>query len=401
MSKIFLRNIILILLIFLTSLSFSQTRGELEKKKKKKQQEIAYTNKLLNQTRKNKKKSLNELILLNNQIKNRKQLINAINEQISELDSRIDANAMMIKSMEDDLARLKQEYAKLIYFAWKNKSSYDKIMFVFSADDFNQAYKRMLYFQQYTEFRRKQVEAIKETEIILHGVIAKLEEEKSDKRDLIEQQYEETKSLSSEKSEKSEIISHLKQKEDDLQKKLRKQRRESRQLQSAIAKIIEAEAKKAAKKNKSGSYGLTPEEKLISDKFGANKGRLPWPTERGVITGTFGKHKHPVFKDVTTTNNGVIISTSAGSYARAIFAGTVIQVIHLSNTNIAVMIKHGEYITVYSHLKEAVVTKGDKVSAKQKIGIIYTDKEDNKTTVELQIWKGSTKVNPSYWISKK
>jgi len=395
------KNIILIILILVTSLSFSQSRKELERRKKKKQQEIAYTNKLLNQTRKNKKKSLNELILLNNQIQNRQQLILAITEQINEIDERIESNTSIIESMEEDLEKLKKEYAKLIYYSWKHKNSYDKIMFIFSADDFNQAYKRMLYFQQYAEYREKQVEAIKETEEILKGIIAELEKEKLKKAELIELQYEETKSLSSEKQEKSEIISHLKQEETELQKKLRKQRQESKKLQNAIAKIIAEEAKKAAKKTKSGKYALTPEEKLISDKFGANKGRLPWPTERGVITGTFGKHNHPVFKEVITINNGIEISTSAGSYARAIFAGTVIQVIHLSNTNIAVMIKHGEYITVYSHLKEAIVTKGDKVTAKQKIGVIYTDTEDNKTEMELQIWKGSTKLNPAYWITKK
>ena len=395
------KNIILITLILVTSLSFSQSRKELERRKKKKQQEIAYTNKLLNQTRKNKKKSLNELILLNNQISNRQQLILAITEQINEIDERIESNTSIIASMEEDLEKLKKEYAKLIYYSWKHKNSYDKIMFIFSADDFNQAYKRMLYFQQYAEYREKQVEAIKETEEILKGIIAELEKEKLKKAELIELQYEETKSLSSEKQEKAEIITQLKQEETKLQKKLRKQRQESKKLQNAIANIIAEEAKKAAKKTKSGSYALTPEEKLISDKFGANKGRLPWPTERGVITGTFGKHNHPVFKEVITINNGVEISTSAGSYARAIFAGTVIQVIHLSNTNIAVMIKHGEYITVYSHLKEAIVTKGDKVTAKQKIGVIYTDTEDNKTEMELQIWKGSTKLNPAYWISKK
>ena len=385
----------------MTSLSFSQSIKDLEKKKKKKQQEIAYTNKLLNQTRKNKKKSLNELILLNNQISNRQQLILAITQQITRIEEKIERNTSIIQSMEDDLAKLKKEYAKLIYYSWKNKNSYDKIMFIFSADDFNQAYKRMLYFQQYTEYRQNQVEAIKETEEILKGIIADLEVEKKEKAVLIELQYKEAESLSSEKKEKSVIISHLKQEEDGLQKKLRKQRQESKKLQNAIAKIIEEAAKEAAKKVKSGSYALTPEEKLISDKFGANKGRLPWPTERGVITGSFGRHQHPVFKEVITVNNGVEISTSAGSYARAIFAGTVIQVIHLSNTNTAVMIKHGEYITVYSHLKQAIVSKGDKLTAKQKVGLIYTDTDDNKTEMELQIWKGSTKLNPSYWISKK
>ncbi len=396
-----IKNIVVIMLILVTSLTFSQSRKELERRKKKKQQEIAYTNKLLNQTRRNKKKSLNELILLNNQISNRQQLILAITEQINEIDERIDRNASIIKSMEDDLEKLKKEYAKLIYYSWKNKNSYDKIMFIFSADDFNQAYKRMLYFQQYAEYREIQVEAIKETENILKEIIADLEKEKKKKSELIALQYEETESLSNEKKEKANIISHLKQEETKLQKKLRQQRKESKKLQNAIANIIAEEARKAAKKTKAGNYALTPEEKLISDKFGANKGRLPWPTERGVITGTFGKHNHPVFKEVITINNGIEISTSAGSYARAIFAGTVIQVIHLSNTNIAVMIKHGEYITVYSHLKEAIVTKGDKIVAKQKIGVIYTDTDDNKTEMELQIWKGSTKLNPSYWISKK
>lgn len=401
MDRFLLKYIILIFSLLLSFQSFSQNKKSLENAKKKKQREIAYTNKLLKKTRQNKKKSFNALILINNQINNRKQLINTIQYEINKIDSRIDEKNIIINSLSNDLVNLQKEYAKLIYYAWKNQNSYSRVMFLLSAKDFNQAYKRLQYLQQYTSFRKKQAEAIKQIQSLLIEKIQELNEKKKQKEELIKSKKEESVKLSGAKEEKADIIKSLKQQENELLKKLRKQKEEARKLQRKIAKIIEEEAKKAAAKaKKTGSFALTPEEKLISHNFGANKGRLPWPTERGIITGTFGRHQHPVLKEVTIMNDGVDITTTTGSFARAIFDGEVTRVIQISNYTV-VMIKHGEYYSVYTHLSEVLVSRGDKVKAKQKIGLIYTDKEENKTTVQLQIWKGSQKLNPLQWISKK
>ncbi len=401
MNRFLLKYFIIVFSLLLSFSSFSQSKKSLENQKRKKQKEIAYTNKLLKQTRKNKKKSFNALLLINNQINNRKQLIKTIQKEIEKIDIRIEEKNMIISSMSKDLEELQKEYAKLIYYAWKNQNSYSRVMFILSAKDFNQSYKRLQYLQQYTSFRKKQAEAIKQIQSMLVEKIQELNEKKTQKEKLIDSQKNEAMKLSGEKQEKAEIIKSLKQQENELLAKLKKQKREAQKLQRKIAKIIEEEARKAAAKaKKTGKFALTPEEKLISTNFGANKGRLPWPTERGVITGTFGKHQHPVLKEVTIMNDGVDISTTPGSFARAIFDGEVARVIHISNY-IVVMIKHGEYYSVYTHLTEVLVSRGDKVKAKQKIGLIYTDKEDHKTTVQLQIWKGSKKLNPSGWISKK
>jgi len=401
MRKKLFKYFIIIFSVLLSFSGFSQNKRSLENLKRKKQKEIAYTNKLLKQTRQNKRKSFNALILINNQINNRKQLIKTIQKEINKINNRIEENNIIITSMSNDLKQLQKEYAKLIYYAWKNKNSYSRVMFILSSKNFDQAYKRLQYLQQYTSFRKKQAEAIKQIQLLLLDKIQDLTEKKKQKENLIKSQKNEAVKLSSEKTEKAEIIKSLKQKENELLKKLRKQKRDAKKLQRKITRIIEEEAKKAAARaKKTGKYALTPEEKLISTNFGANKGRLPWPTERGIITSTFGKHQHPVLKEVTIMNDGVDISTTPGSFARAIFDGEVVRVLKISNYTV-VMIKHGQYYTVYTHLTEVLVSRGDKVKAKQKIGLIYTDKEDNKTTVNLQIWNGSKKLNPSKWISKK
>lgn len=401
MNRFLLKYFIIVFSVLISLSSFSQSKKSLQKQKRNKQKEIAYTNKLLKQTRKNKKKSFNALVLINNQINNRKELIRTVQHEIETIEKRIEGNETIITSLSNDLIQLQKEYARLIYYAWKTKNSYSRVMFILSAKDFNQAYKRLQYLQQYTSFRKKQAQAIKHIHLLLVEKIHELNEKKKFKEELIQLQQNESAKLSGEKNEKADIIKSLKQQENELLAKLRKQKREAQKLQRKIAKIIEDEARKAAAKaKKTGKFALTPEEKLISKNFGANKGRLPWPTERGVITGTFGKHQHPVLKEVTIMNDGVDISTTPGSFARAIFDGEVARVIHISNYTV-IMIKHGEYYTVYTHLTEVLVSRGDKVKAKQKIGLIFTDKDDNKTTVQLQIWKGSKKLNPSGWISKK
>lgn len=401
MDKILFKYFTLLLIVTLSFSSFSQSKKNLQKQKQKKQKEIAYTNKLLKQTRKNKKKSFNALLLINKQINNRQQLISTIQQEINKIENKIDENNLIITSMSNDLKMLQNEYAKLIYYAWKNQNSYSRIMFILAARDFNQAYKRLQYLQQYTSFRKKQAEAIKHIQSLLLNKIQELNSKKEEQNILIISEQQENNALAKAKNEKSKIISSLKQQESGLLSKLRKQKKDARKLQNKITKIITEEAKKAAAKaNKAGSFALTPEEKLISDKFGANKGRLPWPTATGVITGNFGKHQHPVLKEITIMNDGIDISTTPGSFARAVFDGEVARVISISNYTV-VMIKHGEYFSVYTHLSEVLVSRGDKVKAKQKIGLIKTNKEEHKTTVQLQIWKGTKKLNPSGWISKK
>jgi septal ring factor EnvC (AmiA/AmiB activator) len=282
-------------------------------------------------------------------------------------------------------------------------------MFVFSSKDFNQAYKRLKYLEQYNAFRRKQAMEIQAAQDQLTKTLLELENAKKEKESLIDDTKQEAQLLSLEKNVQNKIFTTLKQKEDELKKKLEQQKLADEKLLAAINAIIAEEAKLSAERNKTKNpksttnvFELTPEEKLISDKFEANQGRLPWPTETGVITDSYGEHEHPVLKGIKVKNDGVTISTSTGAYARSIFDGEVSRVISIPGKNKAVIIRHGEYLTVYANLIYVVVNKGDKVKAKQTIGTVFTDQdEDNKTTVDIQIWKGTTKLNPELWLTHK
>lgn len=429
-------KLLLLILLFVSSFNLiAQNRTDLEKKRKKTQEEIKYTNSLLKQTQRDKKISMNQLMILNKKIAARQELVNSITTEVKSLEGKISENEENIKGLESNLDKLKLSYAKMIVFAYKTRSSYDKLMFVLSAKDFNNAYRRLKYLQQYADFRKKQMEAIVETRQELSNKVADLKVKKEDKESLLSEEKQETNTLTNEKSEQSKMLVGLKSKEKELAKKLAEQKLADQKLQKVINDIIAEEIRKAeiARKEKirkekelkeqqaklnsknpvktetpvkvektstPAIFDLTPAEQIVSDKFDANKGKLPWPIERGVITGTFGEHEHPILKGIKTKNDGVYISTTQGSSARTIFDGVISKIISIPGKNKAIIIRHGDFLTVYSNLKEVTVNVGDKVKAKQKIGVIFTDADDdNKTILELQIWQGTIKQNPENWIS--
>ena len=407
--RTFFYNIIFFCFIFLlTASTFAQSKKDLEKKRHQNQKDIEYTNKLLNETKKNAESSYNNLLILNQKITLRQDIIYGITAEIKLLDSKIDDNRMVINSLEADMKKLKEQYAKMIIHAYKHRNSFDNLMFILAADNFNQAYKRLKYLQQYSEYRKKQAELINKTQTVLKSKISELEVKRSEKENLLKSKQEENIMLSLEKSEQDKIVTSLKNKESELKKQLAEQYETSKKLQKEIERIIAEEARKAAeraktktttKANATSSFDLTPEEKLISDKFDSNKGLLPWPTERGIITGLFGEHPHPVLSNITISNNGIDISTTAGAEARVIFDGEVSKVVTIPGANKAILIRHGNFFTLYSNLSEVSVKSGDHVTTKQSIGKIET--EGNKTTLHFEIWQESNKLNPAIWLTKK
>lgn len=416
-----MRTSVIILFLFILSLAgFSQSRKDLEKKRDKTQKEIKMTNDLLKQTQRDKKLTLNQLNILNKQIKARQELIQSFSAEIKLLNERISENRQVIIMLSEDLQVLKKQYEQMIRFAWQNKSNYDKMMFILSSDDFNQAYRRIKYIQQYNEYRRSQAIAILAVTEVLNRKIEGLEEKKKAREALLSEEKQETQQLDVSKKEQVKMVDQLQKKESDLTKQLEKQKKADAQLKKAIADLIAEEIKKAEErrkaeaaknkdknvkdvsKNKQNIYDLTPEEQIISDNFSANLGKIPWPTERGVITGSFGEHEHPVLKGVIVKNDGVYISTTKGSIARAVFDGTVTSIVTIPGKHKVVIIRHGNYLSVYSNLSEVSVKMNEKVKSKQKIGTIYTDNEDDdKTIIELQIWNGTDKQDPEKWLSKK
>jgi len=391
---------ILFLLLLLTITSNGQSLDELRKKKEKTNEQIKYTTRLLDEAKTNEKKTLNKYNILNKQIELRTNLITGINSEVGVLGDFIDQNAWLVNSLNSDLEELKKEYANMIVFAQKNQTNYSKVLFLLSSNSFNQAYKRLMYLRQYTEYRKKQAELILWLHDLIEAKVNDLQRRRNEKETLLESKKREADQLSKEKKQQGQYLTTLQQKQKDFEKKLREQQRIEAQLSREIERIIEDELKKAKKSGKA-SYEMTPEEKLVSGQFEQNKRRIPWPVERGVITDHFGIHEHAVLKNIQVKNNGVDISTAQGSIARSVFAGEVSRVFMVTGGNMAVIIRHGKYLTVYSNLVNVRVKSGDKVSVKETIGTIGTDSDDgDKTVLKFQIWKENVKLDPEDWIAK-
>ena len=391
---------IFISLIFVTLVSTGQSLDELRKKKDKTNEQIKYTNRLLEEAKKNETKTLNKFNILNKQIELRTSLITGINSEVGVLGEFIDQNAWLVSSLNADLEGLKKEYANMIVFAQRNQTNYSKVLFLLSSNSFNQAYKRLMYLRQYTEYRKKQAELIIWIHDLVEAKVTHLQLQRSQKETLLQSKQKEAKQLSKEKNQQGQYLTSLQQKQKDFKKKLAEQQHIEAQLSHEIERVIEEEVKKAKKVGKE-KFQMTHEEKLVSGQFEQNKRHIPWPVERGVITDHFGIHEHAVLKNIQVKNNGIDISTAHGAIARSVFAGEVSRVFEISGGNKAVIIRHGKYLTVYSNLINIQVKSGQKVSIKQAIGTIATDSDEgDKTVLKFQIWKENVKLNPEDWISK-
>jgi murein hydrolase activator len=389
-----------------TSFAQKQTKKDLENKKKQIQKEIDYTNQLLAETKKNKKRSLTELVALNKKISQREELIANINSQISLLDQQIKENNESIKGLQNDLSKLKAEYAKMIYYAYKNQDAYNRLVFIFASKDFEQAYMRLKYLQQYSEYRHRQAEKITHTKKTLNEKVQELETKKSDKRVLLTGEETEQLNLTSEKGEKEQVFSQLQEQESKLKKDLEKKKKDAENLQQAIQRAIQKELEKAQKaaatenKPKPQKLVLTPESQQLSNSFASNKGKLPWPVAKGIISERFGVHPHPLMPNIDVNNNGVDIATNTGSVARVVFDGEVTAVGNMPGAGQFILVRHGEFLTIYANLKDVYVKTGDKINTKQNIGSILYDEDENKTVLQFQVWKGQTKLDPEGWIYK-
>ncbi len=403
---------------FLSFTSFSQTKDELKKQKTELEKEISYTTELLNKTKINKTKSLNYLKVLESQIKSKEQLlitlhieITLINKQIKKTERSIIDTEESILNKAENLQNLKDEYAKMIYAAFKQKGSRNDLIFIISSDDFNQAYKRIIYLKQYTTFRKNQSQKIiasQEELTIKKEKLAqqkdRLIEESATKSYLVSSKKDELESVNSTRDEKEQLVKKLSKSERLFKKKLQDKQKKSKELDDKLRKIIEEEIRKsreeAKKKNGDDSFGLTPEALALSSEFNNNKGMLPWPLEKGIIVERYGKQKHAVFAGVETFNNGIDIATDNNSVVRVVFDGSISRIFFIKGEGKAILVNHGEYFTVYSGLKEVAVKVGDKVLSKEKLGVVLTQEVENKTELHFEIWKGYDKNDPSKWLYK-
>lgn len=385
-------NIFLILFTFSTT-SFSQSLKELEQRKQKTQQELDFSNELLEKTQKDRVQSVNQLNILSSQLKLRNRLIFDTQNQIDLLLREIEDKSLFITSLNQDLVNLKKEYAKLIRFARKSKSDMEILVFLFASEDFNQAYRRLRFYKQFVKFRQKQASDIKATQEMIQIELQNLQNNKLELEESKQNKAKEVLKLSQEEKKYQKSIISLQQTEGQLRKEIEERKKSMAILESTIADLIAEEAKKmATSKVRDGRY------LLLSAGFEGNKGKLPWPTTKGLITSTFGEHNHPVLKGVKIKNNGIDISTDKSATVRSIFEGEVKKIVTIPGSNIAILIRHGDYLTVYSNITKVTVKAGDFVKALQPIGQAYTDPSTEKGIYNLQIWYESNIQNPVHWI---
>lgn len=393
----------IVLIVFISFTSFGQNKKQLQAKKVKIQKEIKQINKLLSNTRKDEKNLLSRLGDINKKIELRQDLINAINEESSAYTIEINKNKSKIAGLNKQLTNLKREHANMVIQTYKAKNKQNKLLFLLSSDNFTQAYKRMQYMRQYTDHRKKQAKKIRLKKEQLMFLNDSLRLKKKAKDALVFEKVEEKKSVDSEKVTQQRLINKVKKKEKKYTKQIKKKQRAERNFESQIEDLIKGVITKSNKKNgvKSQSFKLTPAAKKLASSFVASKGNLPHPVKKGYVSRYFGTRPHEQLKKIKVKSNGWHFITEKNAKARSVFKGTILAIIVDRKTKLkTILLQHGNYVTTYRNLTTLLVEKGDKVTAKQDLGVIHTDKTTGKTKLAFSLMKGAIPQNPSGWLSK-
>ncbi|MDX5345844.1 MAG: peptidoglycan DD-metalloendopeptidase family protein [Hymenobacteraceae bacterium] len=410
--RINLKYLLIFLLVALLPLAGhaqkKKSKAQLEREKKENLRKIKEASRILQQTKEQKQASIGQLNAIKEKIEVQQGVIRNISSEISYLSSDVQQTEAVVNALESDLEELKAEYAAMIYAASKTANSYNKLMFLFASDSFNQLIRRFRYLRQYSEARKNQVEQIEKVQATLSQQVNLLHNKRQEKKQLLDKQLQEKQNLLSLRNEKDKVIAKLSKQEQDLKNEVERRQQSVRKLDRLIEDIVREEMARAAREARrkgntaasSGRVTLTPETALLSSNFAGNKGRFMWPVTKGFISQRFGKQAHPVLKGVVIENRGIDIQTSQGENARSIFDGKVLTVASVPGMNNIVMIQHGEYFTVYAKLKDVKVSVGQKVSVKEPIGTIYTN-SDGTTELQFQIWKNSSNLNPESWLLRK
>lgn len=400
------------LLFFQHQVSYSQSknRAELEKEKANIQKRLREYDVILKETSARKKNTLGELKAVNQQLEARVSYINTLSREVTLLNGEITNTENKVQSLENDLKNLKEEYSKMIYTSYKLNKGVTVLTFIFSSGTFKQLYMRLRYLKQYSDARKKQVAQIEKVNRDLESQKIVLEEKRLEKQQVLQQEKNEKQQLDKLKNEQLGIVNTLTQKEQELQKEIEATKKQQEELNRLIRQVIEEEIRlaEAASKRKdsrtstaSGSnIPLTPEAAALSSSFAGNRGRIPWPVESGFISKRYGTYPHPTLKGITETNDGVDIQTNTNEPVRAVFDGVVTKITTVPGMGGTVIIRHGEFYTMYSRLKTISVKSGEKVSARSIIGTVYTDR-NGVSELHFQTWKGLEVMDPSIWLSRK
>lgn len=394
--------LLLFLLLHFSGFSQSKKQQELEERRRELRREIQQIGVLLFEGKKEQKSALSLVEDLDFKIKVRKNLISITNQQANLLTREISSNQTKISKLRDKLKELKADYAEMIVKSYKSRSDQNKLMFLLSSTTFQQAYKRLQYIKQYADYQKLQAELIKTETAKMQALNVELLAQKKNKQTLIEDNKRAKSILDKDREQQQTLIKAIKTNLSQFTTQLKTKQRESNRIDKEIRKIIQAAIaasnKKAGKSSKLKVFSLTPEQKILAANFTANKGKLPWPVVNGVVKLRYGNNPSPIDPSLTIKSNGVRIATSKGGQVRAVFDGVVQGIMTPKNGNNTIMIRHGNYITVYKNLSKFYVNKGDKVTTKQEIGEVITNKASGESILSFGIYKDSSTQNPSQWI---
>ena len=388
-------------LILIPVLSLAQDKkAALEAQKKRLQQEIVQINALIKTSAKKRANVLTQVETVQLKMDRQDALIQLTNRQINRLNQEININLRNIEKLRTELTSLKKDYAEMVVSARKNKSTQNRLMFLLSSESFWQAYKRMAYMKQYAAYRKQQGEQIAAKTKALQQYTSDLVAQRKDKKQLIEENRKAQKELDSIRKRQNTLVLELKKREKNYTAQIKKKQKQREAIDKEIARLIREAIAASNKKagTKTGSFVLTPEAKALAASFVSNKGRLPWPVEKGIVTQRFGTQRHPVVRTTTIKSNGVTLSVPAGATARSVFEGIVLNIVQFKGSNPIVLIQHGSYITSYKNLSKVYVKKGGRVTAKQAIGQIFTNKDTGKTTLQFSLFQNTTPQNPALWL---
>lgn len=464
MDMLYLKKFIPFMLVICLMPAFlqaqNQSREELEHRKRELQKEIDEANAELKQTKRTTRENLGQLRALRNKLLLRTRLINNINEEINFINGDINSASRDVKTLQKDLDTLKAQYAQLVIYAYKNRSAYDMLAFVFSAQNFNDAIKRYQYLKQYREYRSRQASNILNTQDLLNKKIANLQSQRQKRSTTLKSEQEQRTVLEQDRKEKDVVLSKLKGREKELLADINQRKKDAVKVQAAIRAVIRREIEEARRKaaeeelarrkaaeekrkreetarkaaaaaaaassannnNENATAAApppaaapeaekpsrsanvleaTPEALALSENFEANRGKLPWPVDAGKILEHFGLHRHTVIERIQESQDGIIIGTTKGGSVKAIFDGEVRSVMVIPGSGYVVIIMHGQYFTNYVKLQAVKVKKGEKVKTGQVIGTASVNELEDLGEVELQIWKGFNKLDPEQWIRRR
>ncbi len=434
MKRIYIYIIIFIgISITFVSLAQQPSKSDLEKQKKQRQKEIKEINDYIAKNKNSQYQSLYFLQSLTRQIYSRQAVISNLGNQVSYLENELITIEDSVEILGQNLKQQKSKLAKMVIGAYKNRDHYNKLVYIFSAESFNQAVNRIKYYKSLAEQRKTQLNKIKETKLILSDKQKRLTYTKTDKELTIGEKENEKQALQTDKAGQADVLQQLKGKEKDLQRQLSDRKKSMAQLNKAINDIIRKEIEEAKRKQREAEAeerrkkeeekrkkleqqkkdGIEPKKEdepkktdlpthatidPLTTSFAANRNSLPWPVSKGLIVSSFGVHSHPSLKNIVVENNGVDISTTAGSSIHAVYKGTVKAVVKIPGLQQMVMISHGNYYTVYCHLENVTVKVGDNVNARQSLGSVYTDVDEGQTILHFEVWKDTMKLNPENWL---